>query len=170
MNLAPTIPYSGHVVGLADGSRGVFQTLRQMRALVRSGRVDPMVRQAATSVVFLMPEKDQAAEARAIFEYVRDTIRYLQDVHDVETLSTAQMTLAGQVGDCDDQVILLCSMLETIGYPTRFVVAGYSDPSLYDHVYCQVFAAGQWIDCDPTEHRAFGWAPPDPLIISIEKV
>lgn len=170
MRLAPTPILTGHTVPLAGGLPGVLQTLGAMRALVSAYRVHPTIRQAATSAAFLTPERDEFSECRAVFQYVRDSIRYIRDVHDVETLSTPDKTLHGMIGDCDDQATLLCAMFESIGYPTRFVVAGYSDPRQFDHVYAQVFACGQWIDCDPTEHHPFGWSPPDPYCIAVETV
>lgn len=170
MNLAPAIAFTAQRLSMAPGMRGLKQTLAQMRRLVNDGRVSPPIRSAAASVAFLTPEKDAIAECSAVFAYVRDTIRYLNDVNDVETLMSPQQTLALRYGDCDDQTVLLCAMLESIGYPTRFVVASYNDPRNFEHVYCQVFANEIWIDCDPTEHHEFGWAPPDPLVIAFERV
>jgi len=141
-----------------------------MRRLVREYRKHPDIRQAATTAVFLTPERDELSEVRALFLYVRDGIRYVRDVHEVETLSSPDKTLAGMVGDCDDQSTLLASLLEAIGYPTRFVVAGYSAPGELEHVYLQAFAQGEWIDMDPTESWPMGYAPPDPVTVMIERV
>lgn len=170
MRIAPVPQLSAVVVGIPDGMAGTARTLATMRAIVQRFRVDPGIRQAATSIVFLTPEKDDISECRALFEYVRDHIRYTRDVYDVETLSTPDKTLSGLIGDCDDQTVLLASLYESVGYPTRFVVAGYNDPRQYEHVYMQVFCADQWVDCDPTEHVVFGWAPPDPVCIAYENV
>lgn len=153
---------------MADGLPGIRQTLGIMRRFVVAGRVHPAIRQAAASIVFLTPEKQQHAECAALFEFVRDHIRYTQDVHEVETLTTPDKTLALGYGDCDDQTTLLCALFEAVGYPTRFVVASYDDPRVFEHVYCQVCADGAWIDCDPTEQQEFGWAPPDPVAIAYE--
>jgi len=65
---------------------------------------------------------------------------------------------------------LLASLLESVGYPTRFVVAAYHDPRQMEHVYLQAFAVGDWIDLDPTEPGELGNSPPDPLAIMIERV
>jgi hypothetical protein len=170
MRIAPNPVLSGRLVDIPDGSAGVARTLAVMRALVRQFRVDPGIRQSATSIVFLTPEKHDISECRALFEYVRDHVRYTRDVYDVETLSTPDKTLAGLIGDCDDQTVLLASLFESVGYPTRFVIAGYSDPSVFEHVYLQVFASENWIDCDPTEQEPFGWSPPDPQCIAYERV
>ena len=170
MMLAPMPQLSGKVIYLPEGLNGVRRTLVYMRELVKQGRVDPLIRQAATQAIFLTPEKDEYSEANAIFDMVRDSIRYVKDVNQVETLSTPQITLAGRLGDCDDQTVLLAALLESVGYPTRFVVAGYSDPNAYDHVYLQACVNNQWIDMDATEKQVMGWSPPNPVALAYETV
>lgn len=156
-------------MALANGTTGIYQTLAAMRQMVNHCKTDPQIRQAATSTVFLTPEKDEIAEVRAVFEFVRDRIRYVKDIYGVETLSTPDKTLEGMIGDCDDQTTLLAAMLEAIGYPTRFVIAGYSGRD-FEHVYLQVWIQGHWISLDPTEHHPLGWEPPDPTVIAYEVV
>jgi len=166
----PTPAYSATLAAAPTGGAANFDTLRRMRELVRAAKVDPRVMQSAHGIIYTQPERDELAEARVLYEYVRDWVRYVRDVHGVETLAYPYLTLQRGIGDCDDQVTLLCSLFEAAGYPTRFVMTGY-DGGPFSHVYCQVFAAGQWIDCDPIERAAvFGWAPPDPTSIFIERV
>jgi transglutaminase-like putative cysteine protease len=62
----------------------------------------------------------------ALFEYVRDHIRYIKDPVGVESVSDPYYTLARMVGDCDDQAVLLAALYESVGFPTRFVIAGYN--------------------------------------------
>lgn len=138
--------------------------------MVRAARVALPIRQAATSIVFLTPEKNEHAEVDALYSWVRDHVRYVRDIHEVETLSTPERTLQGRIGDCDDQATLLASLLEAVGYPTRFVVAGYYEHGSVEHVYLQAFAGGDWIDLDPTEKQCMGWAPPGPVSLYIEEV
>lgn len=169
MLTAPTPHLSGNIVHISNGTAGIYQTLAAMRRMVNQCKTDFTIRQAATSLVFLTPEKDEISEVRAIFEFVRDRIRYTKDIHGVETLSTPDKTLAGMVGDCDDQTTLLASLLEAVGYPTRFVIAGYNGPD-YEHVYLQAWVGGQWIGLDPTEPYPMGWEPPAPTVIAYETV
>lgn len=170
MRNAPAPSLTAELLSIPDGPAGTARTLAVMRALVRQYRTNPYIRQTATGIVFLTPEKDDVSECRALFEYVRDHIRYTRDIYDVETISTPDKTLQGLIGDCDDQTVLLASLLEAVGYPTRFVIAGYTDDRTFEHVYLQVFALDQWIDCDPTEPHPFGWAPPDAACIAFERV
>jgi transglutaminase-like putative cysteine protease len=170
MFLAPTPTLNGTVRPLKNGKAGVFQTLKAMRQLVNAARLDPQLRQVATSAVFLKPQKDEFAEVSTLFALVQQQIRYTGDVNNVETLQTPQITLASRIGDCDDMTTLLCTLFECIGYPTRFVVAGYNGSLDFAHVYCQVYAVGQWIDCDATEPYAIGWAGPNPSVIFYEAI
>lgn len=153
----------------SNGLRGVTQTLGVMRSLVRQGRIDPTIRQAATSVLFMLESSDYI-EAQKLLDFVQTSIRYVKDVHEVETISTPEKTLAGRIGDCDDQTTLLAALYESVGYPTRFVVAGYQDARVMEHVYLQVLVNGEWLDADPTESHPLGWAPPDALRTYIERI
>lgn len=170
MFLAPTPQLSGVRRYLSDGTAGVRETVTAMREAVTLGRTSLPIRQAAISVIWLQPPQNAYAEACALFEWVRDSVRYVRDIVDVETLSTPDKTLEQLIGDCDDQSVLLAALLESVGYPTRFVVAGYSIPGHFDHVYLEVNVDGEWIACDPTVNEAFGWAPPDPLCKMVEQV
>ena len=168
MFTAPIIQMHGTHVIIPDGIRGIESTIGAMRAMVDTFKTNFDVRQLATSLVFNVTEKDEFAEARAIFNYVRDQVRYLRDIHGVETLCAPNITMRSQVGDCDDQSTLLAALLESIGYPTRFVIAGYNVENSPEHVYTQVLLNGVWIDADPTEREPLGYAPPDPVNIWYE--
>ena len=170
MFLAPVAPLSARVVTIPNGARGISATLRQMRDYVREYRKNPEIISAARSIVFAVPQKDEFSEVGAVFEWVRDMVRYVRDVHEIETLATPDKTLITRAGDCDDQTTLLAALLESIGYPTRFVVTGYQVRDVFEHVHLQVFAGAQWIDCDPTESESLGFSPPSPISTMIEKV
>lgn len=170
MRYAPIVQLSGTKSTVPAGRAGIFHTVAIMRSLVNQYRTNPDIRQAAVSCVFLMPEKNQFAEANAIFSFVRDSVRYVRDIHAVETISTPDKTLLTCIGDCDDQSTLLAAMCEAVGYPSRFVVAGYSDGENLEHVYVQILCGDMWVDCDPTEQRSFGWAPPGAQVVYVEGI
>lgn len=159
MRLAPAPDFIASLQRAPGGRASVFNTLALVRQAINEGKRDPAVMNAAVSVVYLMPEKNDYAEAVALFHYVQNHIRYVRDVHNLETLAAPRLTLARQVGDCDDQTALLGAMLESVGVPTRLVMAAYTSDD-FEHIYLHAFAAGQWFACDPTEHYEFGWEPP----------
>jgi len=159
MFLAPEIPTTFRRASLPDGEAGIFTSLRIMRRMIDQYKADPLIREAAIRVAFLTPQHDEVGEIEAVFTFVRDHIRYIKDVYNVETIATPDKTLALQVGDCDDQVVLLCSLLESIGYQTKMVIESYGADAGWEHVYCQVCLEGTWIALDPTESVAAGWQP-----------
>lgn len=164
MRMAPRVALSGRLIPTHPGYAGVFHTLRLMRQLVDVGKVDPQIINAATGIIFTEPERDQFAEAKALFAYVRDYIRYQRDVLGIETIAPPALTLARAVGDCDDQTTLLAALLESVGYITRFVVAGYESKE-FEHVYLEAWLDDSWVAMDPTEREPLGYAPPCPIAI-----
>jgi transglutaminase-like putative cysteine protease len=146
---------------IPPGEPGTRATLHAMRELVKRFKTASQVRETALTLIRGLPPKAYAAEVRALFEYVRDAIRYVRDIAGVETLQTPVATLELEAGDCDDKSALLAAMLESIGHPTRFVAEGYRSPGHYSHVYLQTRVGQQWLSLDPTVSTAtVGWAPP----------
>lgn len=170
MHTAPRVALHGRLESIPGGNAGAFATVSAMRGMVRRFRADPAIRKTAMTVVFMTPERDQLAEVDALFSFVRDHIRYTRDVLNVETLATPDKTLALRSGDCDDQSTLLAALLESLGYKTRFVIAGYNGSKYFAHVYVQVQTREGWINLDPTEDHGVGWAPANPSKLWIERV
>ncbi len=168
--MPPVVALSGQLVRTLGGASANHETLRLMRAMVNAAKVDPAIVNAAHSLIYLQPQFDEIAEVRAIFDFVRQSVRYVRDVNGVETLCDPAKTLQRMSGDCDDQTMLLCALFESIGYPTRFVMTAY-DSDAWQHVYCQVQVVGQWINCDPIEPTAsLGFAYPSPRRTYVERV
>jgi transglutaminase-like putative cysteine protease len=148
--------------------RGVVHTLRLMRSIVHEYKAHPAIRQAAISILFLAPQKDDYQEVNTLFEYVRDDIRYVRDIHNIETLQTPDKTMEIGAGDCDDKVTLLCALLEAVGYPTQFIVAGYTSENAYEHVYCLTAIKGVPVALDATEPYPMGYTPPGAVALACE--
>jgi len=145
------------------GVAGTRQTLKIMARLVKDYRATPMIRNTAADLVQHLPGMSFNGEAKALFDFVQQTIRYLGDVNDVETLQAPDVTLQNRRGDCDDQATLLATLLESIGHPARFVAIGYTNPGEFEHVFLETRIGPDWIACDTTVTGAsFGWAPEPP--------
>jgi len=129
----------GHVgppsqlLSIRSGSGGVTDTLRLMAQVAKQYKVDPVVRQTAARVISSAPEKDDLAEAAALQNWVRANIRYTGDVLDTETLQTPDYTLQEAYGDCDDQAMLLATMLMAVGIPAAYCAVGV-DGEPFSHV------------------------------------
>lgn len=147
---------------LPPGERGTFATLTLMRGMVKQFKRAPAIRGLALDLIREVPQKNWGGEVRAIFNYVRDSIRYTRDVAGLETLQTPLITLEDEAGDCDDKSTLLASLLESVGHPTRFVAVGYTGPGEYSHVYVETRMGERWLPLDATMPHDVGWSPRPP--------
>jgi transglutaminase-like putative cysteine protease len=141
-----------------------------MSALVKDGKKNIVIRQRAASLVQNLPQKDRLGEIRALFDFVKDHIRYVRDVRNVETQYFPEQILNQEYGDCNNKSVLLASLLEAIGHPTRFSAVGF-EPERFSHVFVDT-AIGtntrgtnihnnrKWLSLDPTENKPMGWRPP----------
>ena len=88
-----------------------------------------------------------------------------------ETVQTPVKTLDYKQGDCDDQVTLLASLLESIGVQTRYKAVGFT-PGHFQHVFLEARDdnSGKWIGLDPTERVDMGWQPPNPKAVMIQEI
>lgn len=169
MRLGTAPDFKAQLTVAPVGYGGNLFTIAHMRRLVNAAKVDPAIITTATNIIHLVPAKDEWAEVSALFDFVLNHVRYVRDVVGIETLTDPRMTLQRLVGDCDDKSTLLGALLESVGYPVRFVMGAYNGPD-FEHVYLQVLAFGQWTSLDATEHHPMGWAPPNPVKLWIEKV
>jgi transglutaminase-like putative cysteine protease len=156
-------------VTIRDGKPGTADTLKLMSALVLQGKSEPAVRSLALELVKRLPPKAYGAETAAVGEYirkqaaiavhqfVRDHIRYVRDVRNVETLHTAKQVAAQAQGDCDDKSILASALLEALGARTRLVAIGFNK-RVFAHVFPQVWL-GRWVNVETTEDWPLGKGP-----------
>ena len=146
------------------GQAGTLVTARLIARMIREGAKDFYVRQKAIQIFreFNVPPKERWTEVCALFQWVRQNIRYTRDIFRVELLHTPRRMLELRAGDCDDMTILLGAMLLSTGHPVRLVLAGFRPhkPHRYTHIYPEVNVRGKWIALDATMHRPIGWAPP----------
>lgn len=145
---------------IPNGRAGVEATLRKMRELIHTGKLNYDVRQCAVRLVRnIRPQKHYWAMVGAIHAFVRDNIAYVPDIDGVETLHPAEVVLSNRAGDCDDKVILLCSLLASIGLQTRIRAAAVDSPEC-NHVMADVWLEDKWIPLETTEPVPVGWSPP----------
>jgi hypothetical protein len=164
------------------GGRGTRQTLRLMSKLVREYRASGPIRDTAKNLVEHLPSQAAHDEVRALFHFVRDEIRYLGDVNEVETIQAPDVTLASGQGDCDDKATLLASLLQSIGFKTQFVAVGFSEPGVFEHVFLRALLGNHMVSLDPTVEGGacspnytgepcpgeMGWEPPDQIAVMVE--
>lgn len=150
-------------VPLLEGDAGTEQTIALIRQEVDQALRDPVVRQAAGAIVSAVRPYNDAAEVRAIYDWVLRNIRFTKDPYGKETISSARWTLTHRFGDCDDiNAVLLPSLLGAVGYQTRLVTISSNPhvPEQFSHVYAEVLLRGRWVPIDAARPNArFGSSP-----------
>lgn len=148
-------------MAIPSGVAGTRATLNLMRQLVRRYKKALPIRQLAFAIIDrVRGHKNFSAQVRAIHSYVQENIQFVKDVNGVETLATPTKTLEYGKGDCDDQAVLLASLLESIGHPTRFVAIRMKPFGPYVHVFTETKIGARWIPLETTEPWPAGVGPP----------
>ena len=128
-----------------------------MSRMVRHFKKDMQIRSLAQSLVSEVPHhKNWTGQIKALHQWVRDNVQYIRDVRGVETLATPLKTLETMQGDCDDQSVLLASLLESIGHPTRFVAMKQTTFGPFVHVFTETKIGNKWYPLETTEKFAAG--------------
>lgn len=99
-----------------------------IQAVIKIYQSSPILRQLALDIIKDVPEKDAWAEARAMFEWVRQW-KYVKDPTAVELIHTPPRILNNivrfrTISDCDDFTILLASLLLQIGHRVQLRMIG----------------------------------------------
>lgn len=132
-----------------------------MRQLVRRYKKSLPIRQLAFAIIDnVRGHKNFGAQVRAVHRWVQENIQYVKDVNGVETLATPTHTLEYLKGDCDDQAVLIASLLESIGHPTRFVAIRLKPFGPYVHVFTETKVGAKWYAVETTEKWPAGMGPP----------
>lgn len=164
-----------------------------LRRLVDAGKREPQVYAFTRRAVsrrcgekWCVPEKDNLAEAKAIFgamrnpnspdlvaarklfRSIRGNVRYTSDIAGVDTYQKASHTLALRTGDCDDYSTLTCSALQSIGIPCRFKVIRTKGANDWNHIFPQAgfprLNPTKWVSMDSSINMPFGWEAPPRMV------
>ena len=153
------------VVEIGGGWRGTDRTVDHIYRLVDESLTDPLVVRTARAIVRNVPERDQAAESRAISTYVRSRIRYTKE--SVETLAAPADQIRDidrhgrTTGDCDEFTTLSMALHKAIGIPVRAVVISQRKDRAGSHIFGQALIKGQWVTMDDiVKGKPYGWAAP----------
>jgi len=139
-----------------------------MRGLIKKGGLDPQVHMLAGKVLsrkcsgtWCVAEKDWEGEAKALFNYVRQNLRYMRDPKRADGFKAPKHSLFMRAGDCDDGAILLGSLLEAAGHTVKLRVVhteGFRD---WNHVYLLVGLppgkTARWMALDTSVPKPAGW-------------
>jgi len=135
-------------------------TVRVMQQFAREGAKDLEVLQLVKRICSTVQENDYNSEIYALYAWVCRNIRYMRDIHEVETVMIPRRIVEQRSGDCDDMATLLAAMMMACGNPVRFLVVGFEKDSP-SHVFVQVRVPGasdisggagvtsSWVTLDP---------------------
>lgn len=108
-------------------------------------------------------------QARKIYEFVRDEIQYIHDPLTFEDIQNPETTLKLRAGDCEDQAILLSSLLSAIGFKSALIFTDSDNDGVADHVYSAVYIPTAPDYSKPFTHKELegdqdmnDWIPLDP--------
>ena len=148
---------------IRSGRGGTSDTLNIMRRLVKAGRKNPLIRQTALDVVRPVDERNWKGEIIALQEFVKKRVRYTRDPVDVECVQEPWVTLQQGQGDCDDSAILLASLLETVGHPTKLRAISMNPlrKNQFCHVLVMTRVGDAWLSAETILDVPLGWIPPN---------
>lgn len=138
--------------------------VRHIQDLTWKSIMDPRMRKIALAITYSCPERDVMCEARAIYKAVKNRVRYTGDVgvvkqpsgaeEGVDMFQSAYRTWEFRGGDCDDQSILVSTLLALNGITPRLRVTAEKKNADYGHIY-PVFGTPKitpkkWVGIDTT--------------------
>lgn len=123
----------------------IEERLASIQKLVHKSVQDPQMRKLALQITKHCPERDGLCEARAVYNYVKQNVRYTGDVapirhpsgavEGVDLYQSARRTLEFQGGDCDDQSILIATLLSLNGITARLRVMKEDKDDDFSHIF-----------------------------------
>ena len=122
---------------------------------------DPWIKNRVDNILENKPFWDVRADWSVILDWVKNNIKYEGDYvlhNEIDYWQLPQETLFTGKGDCEDQALLLCSMLRAKGYQTDevYVIVGIGEESAHAWVTLKVTTlfGDSWIYLEPTSS---GW-------------
>ena len=155
---------------LGGGFSSGEQTSEVIKKLVNDFKKNPTIRNLSVRIVSKVASNDYIGEAKALYEWVRDNIRYVRDIRGVETLQWPTVTLPSTysdlgigAGDCDDHVILLASMLLSLGMKDVYMRIVTFRPTCKEwrHIYLVIKQNGKEYPLDAIiKNKKWGFEAP----------
>lgn len=130
-----------------DDRMPINQRVGIIQDLVWKSIQDPKMRKIALKVTKNCPARDGECEAKAIYKFVKDNVRYTGDiamvkmgrngpVEGVDLFQSAFRTLEFGGGDCDDHSVAIATLLALNGISPKLRVTAPKRPgSSWAHIY-----------------------------------
>ena len=152
------------------------QRMKHIIRMVREYYLQPAIREEAGKILttkcgsgWCTAERKWEAELKAVYTYIQQNVRYTRDAHNVDTFQSPLRTLEWKIGDCDDQSILVASLLMTVGFPIKLRVIQTKGARDWSHIYPVVGLPPQrptrWVACDTTTPHGVGFEAPAARVV-----
>ncbi|MGH7175767.1 MAG: transglutaminase-like domain-containing protein, partial [Tepidisphaeraceae bacterium] len=148
----------------ASEAMPIEERLASIQQLVHKSVQDPEMRKLALSITAQCPERDGECEARAVYAFVKDNVRYTGDVapikfpngevEGIDLYQSARRTLEFGGGDCDDQSVLIATLLALNGITPRLRVMKEGKSDDWSHIFplagLPKMSPSEWVALDTT--------------------
>ncbi|GEM_PF-909053 len=104
----------------------LLKAVEQYSSVVKTSDVN--IREKAGQIVKDCPSGDKECSVNAVYRYITEHLRYVNDPRGRQIIQTPEQTLAINGGDCEDLSILANSYMENLGIETATVLTP-------DHAY-----------------------------------
>lgn len=144
----------------SDNPAVTTATLKRMAQIVRKYSSDAGIAMAARQLTQGVAERNARGVVERLQGWVRDHIRYVNDPRSIEMVQTPVQTLKIMTGDCDDKAVLLNTLLESMGFVTRFAAIAENNDPFFSHVMAQVRLGTRWVNLETIlPGVGVGWYP-----------
>lgn len=150
--MAATVTYQP----IRGGISGVRDTLVKLAQLRSQWEQSIPIRQLAEKIISgVFIDNDQAAQLTTVTNWVREHVQYVRDPNAWEYVKTPNIMIqeiaarGRAMGDCDDHVLLLNTLLGTLGIKTKFTAVKINGSPMFNHVVSEAFVEHRWVTVDP---------------------
>lgn len=152
-------------------SMTIQERVALLQDLVAKGVTDPRMRKLALEITRECPPRDGECEARSIYAWMRQNVRYTGDIgphvrrrgqaaEPVDLFQLGKRTVEFGGGDCDDHSVLGATLAAHNGFHTRFRITAPSSAKNVDdwsHIYLMIGLPKdnptRWVAVDTTIGR-----------------
>jgi len=161
------VPRTEENIGTGDDA--IYRTVNKMKSIIRDSSKNPYIREWAKNIISRVEVNNKQGEASAIFNFVRDNVRYTKDPFGFEYVHTPPVLLEDirlfqegrgerPIGDCDDMTVLSLSLLKSIGFNVAIKVVSFQPNGKFGHVYGLVRIGSEWVPFDCVRpDQEMGW-------------
>lgn len=153
----------------------ITERVAKLHEQMAKGVRDPAVYKLAREILskkcgssWCVPEHDHAGECVALFNAVRERVRYTLDPTFFDAFQNPKKTLELKTGDCDDETSLLGAMLLSTGFSVKSRVVQTVGQTSWNHIYIMAIKSPEmpnWMALDLAVSQPAGWEVPAKLVI-----